>query len=336
MQLNWILRATSLLRWFGDVVDVDTSVDFKGELPFVVDAVPAVTGVQSHHKKFPVVIWHGLGDNYNSSGMVEMEEIINQIHPDITVYRIRLDDDPSEDQKRSLLGDMNHNLKAVCEELGSILELHGGFDAIGNSQGGLFLRALQETCANASIHHLITFGSPHMGVMDLPICSNPHDWVCKRRNELLKRQVWNRSIQNTIVPAQYFRDPYQYEKYKEHSSFLAAINNESTEGYLKAYADKLRELSKFVMILFASDTTLVPKTSAIFGDIDVQTGAVIPMYQTKLYKENLLGMRDLDQRGALEFFELEGDHMQIPQAFFVNVVNDYLGFKMNRTMDGKE
>lgn len=330
MQLNWILGATSLLRWVYNDIDTNTVIKLKNEdSPFVIEEL---SGKQTTDQKFPVVIWHGLGDNYNSSGMIKMEDIINQIHPDIPVYRIRLDDDPSNDEKRSLIGDMNHNLEVVCEQIGNISSLHGGFDAIGNSQGGLFLRALQETCANASIHHLITFGSPHMGVMDLPICSNPHDWICKRRNELLKKQVWNRSIQNTIIPAQYFRDPYDYDKYREHSSFLAAINNESNEGYYKAYADKLRQLKKFVMVLFNSDTTLVPKTSAIFGDIDIITGLPIPMRQARIFEENLLGLRDLDEVGALEFFSLDGDHMQIPETFFVNVVNDYLGFVTNNTI----
>ncbi|CAH6720991.1 hypothetical protein CLIB1444_05S01178 [[Candida] jaroonii] len=278
-----------------------------------------------YDKRRPVVIWHGLGDNYNSSGMHRTHEIIAQLHPEVSVYSIRLDDDPSKDQQDSLVGDINKQLETICTQIGENKDLSDGFDAIGYSQGGLLLRGLVERCSGAKIHNLITFGSPHMGVMDLPACEDPKDWVCKRRNAFLKKQVWFSSIQHSVVPAQYFRDPYDYVNYMKYSNFLADINNEALDHYNKVYSDRMKMLNKFVMIQFSEDTTVTPKESAHFGELDIQTGEIISMKNSNIYKSDFLGLKTLDSKEALEFFELEGRHMLIPDTFLVNVVNDYLG-----------
>lgn len=52
----------------------------------------------------PVVIWHGLGDNYNTSGIHKVHEILDSMYPGIFVYAIRLDDNPSSDEQKSFLG----------------------------------------------------------------------------------------------------------------------------------------------------------------------------------------------------------------------------------------
>lgn len=273
----------------------------------------------------PVVIWHGLGDNYNASGIKKMADVIDNLHPQVQVYAIRLSEDPELDERQSFVGDMNVKLDKVCEEITELPFLARGFDAIGNSQGGLFLRALQERCDLVRIHNLITFGSPHMGVMDMPVCPDPKDWICRRRNEIIKKQVWHLSVQHSVIPAQYFRDPFDYENYMKYSNFLADINNESLESYQRKYADKMKMLNKFVMVKFADDTTVVPKTSAQFNDIDTSSGAVIDFRHTLIYKTDMLGLKTLDQRGSVEFYDLEGGHMHIPESFIVDIATNYLG-----------
>lgn len=51
----------------------------------------------------------------------------------------------------------------MCQQLKDVDELHGGFDAIGYSQGGIFLRSYIEKCNDPPVKRLITFGSPHNG-----------------------------------------------------------------------------------------------------------------------------------------------------------------------------
>jgi len=60
----------------------------------------------------------------------------------------------------------------VCEELGSLKQLKGGFNMVGFSQGGQFLRAVIQRCGHSlpPVHTLITMGGQHQGVMNTPGC----------------------------------------------------------------------------------------------------------------------------------------------------------------------
>ncbi|CUM66900.1 uncharacterized protein PRCAT00004585001 [Priceomyces carsonii] len=329
MQLSRIWNGVLASLMFGsDSGDKLTGLGLNEDAGSV-NVLQTFNNVVSENEDFgrrrPLVIWHGLGDNYNSSGILRVTEIMNQIYPDLAIYIVKLNPDPSKDQHKTLFGDAKKEVEQVCELIGKRPELDAGFDAIGFSQGGLFMRALTETCKRAKVKNLITFGSPHMGVMDLPLCRDEKDWVCRRRNELLKRQVWNEKIQKTIVPAQYFRDPYQFDNYVLKSHFLAEINNERADEFNPDFGDRLKDIEKFVMVTFTQDTTLVPKGSAAFNDIDVNTGDLIPFDKTVLYEKNLIGLRDLNELKKLEFLSIEEDHMRIPDTFLVDIANEYIG-----------
>lgn len=277
----------------------------------------------SQHR--PVVIWHGLGDNYNGSGIHRATELFDSLYPGIYVYSIYLDKDPSSDQNKSLFGDANDEVDIVCEQLSSNSYLKDGFDAIGFSQGGVFLRALIQRCDAINVHNLITFGSPHMGVMELPLCKSDKDWVCKRRNQLLKSQVWNDSVQKRIIPAQYFRDPYQYDKYIQHSHFLADINNELADSFNESYVRNLASINMFVLVTFSKDTTVIPKDSAAFQDIDTETGQALPFEETIIYTRNLIGLKELKEADKLRFHAIAEDHMVISNTELTDIATQYLG-----------
>ena len=285
-------------------------------------------GTVSEYK--PVVIWHGLGDNYNSSGIHKAVDIFTEHYPGIKVYSVSLNENPSSDQQLSVFGDANKQLEQTCKQLSEIDDLQYGFDAIGFSQGGLFLRALVETCPQVSISNLITFGSPHMGVSELPLCKQ-NDWLCKGRNAFLKKQVWHDSVQKRVIPAQYFRDPKDYDNYLKYSNFLADINNERDKVH-RQYRDRLLNLSKFVMVSFSQDTTLVPKDSATFSDYS-QSGERIAFEDTMIYKEDRIGLKSLNEAKKIDFLSLDSDHMDVPDWFIHKIAGTYIGSKLVWTID---
>lgn len=264
-----------------------------------------------------IVLWHGLGDNYNSTGMRRMAEIIGQIMPNVFVHSVYIDESPTTDERRSLFGDANTEVDIACEQLAQIPELADGFGAIGFSQGGLFLRALIERCPNVTVSKLVTFGSPHMGVLEFPLCAHDDDWVCKRRNELLKRQVWNTQVQKSVVPAQYFRDPLQYRSYLEHSNFLCYVNNERPSTFSSEAKERFSRLDKLVLIKFDKDTTLVPKESAYFQEL----GELFE--DSRLYLEDLIGLKKLHQENKVDFYSVDDEHMRFSDQFFVDIVMNY-------------
>ena len=115
-------------------------------------------------------------------------------------------------------GDVNEQLELVNEQIGAIPELQGGFDAIGFSQGtsvipefpclylpcartgGQFLRAYVERYNAPPINNLITFGSQHMGVSDLPLCSR-WDIVCHLARRAARGGVYTDWAQHNLVQA---------------------------------------------------------------------------------------------------------------------------------------
>lgn len=254
-----------------------------------------------------------------------MAEIVNQIVPTAYVHSVYLEVNPLDDERRSLFGDANSEVDLVCEQLAQIPELAEGFAAVGFSQGGLFLRALVERCPNVTVSTLVTFGSPHMGVLELPLCARDDDWICKGRNELLKKQVWNPSVQKSVVPAQYFRDPLQYSSYQEFSNFLCDVNNENPATFSMEAKKRFKGLEKLVLIKFDRDTTLVPKESAFFQEVSAMTGQIVDFENTRFYREDLMGLKELHDDNKIDFYTVDDEHMRFLDEFFVDIVGKYFG-----------
>jgi len=229
------------------------SLSLPSQIHFSNDPIPETT--------LPVVLWHGLGDTYNSNGMKSVASLINETYPGTFVHSIYLDEDPSKDRNDGFIGHLADQIEFVCAQLRDIPELYSGFDAMGFSQGGQFLRGYVERCNFPPVRNLITWGSQHNGIADLPEC-NSSDFWCKAAFALLKRNMWSAYVRNNLVQAQYFRDPEDLETYLELSAWLADINNEKEEKNT-TYADNLASLEKFVMIKFTEEKTVVPPDSSV-------------------------------------------------------------------------
>ncbi len=86
-------------------------------------------------------------------------------------------------------------------------ELKAGFHAIGFSQGGLFMRALVQTC-DLPVKRLVTFGSPHAGVAEPPGCDVSEAQHALRVSDcgvvrnLIQMGVYWEWIQSSVVQAQ--------------------------------------------------------------------------------------------------------------------------------------
>merc|ERR1712130_459423 len=72
----------------------------------------------------PVVLWHGMGD---SAGIMIGGNLLT-------------------DTESGFFRDTNRQIREVCEMIAEDAELAGGYNAIGFSQGGQFLRAVAQRC----------------------------------------------------------------------------------------------------------------------------------------------------------------------------------------------
>ncbi|KAI9739137.1 MAG: hypothetical protein M1834_007350 [Cirrosporium novae-zelandiae] len=280
----------------------------------------------------PLIIWHGLGDNYANPGLISVAELANATNPNTPIHIVSLADSPSSDRSASFFGNVTLQIQSVCDTLSTdpIISRYPAINALGFSQGGQFLRAYVERCNNPPVANLITYGSQHNGIMEFQKCDSG-DWVCRGARSLLRGNTWSNFVQSRLVPAQYFRDPKELESYLEHSNFLADINNEREEKNAK-YAENLKKLKNFVMVVFKDDRTVVPKESGWFGernstsnDDDNEDYEWTQLRNRTIYKEDWLGLRWLDERGRLAFDEVEGGHMDISDKDLKYYFKKYFG-----------
>ena len=60
--------------------------------------------------------------------------------------------------------------------------------------------------------------------------------------------------------------------------------------------------------------------------LNATSGVIVPLREQKLYKDDRLGLRALDERGALVMDVMEGEHMELNWEFFnETIVHGVLG-----------
>lgn len=271
----------------------------------------------------PLIIWHGLGDNYQADGLADVAALAEAIHPGTYTYIIRLDEDASSDRSATFFGNLTLQIESVCAALSThpILSTAPAVDALGFSQGGQFLRGYIERCNSPPVRSLVTFGSQHNGISEFQNCE-AGDWVCKGASGLLRSNTWSSFVQSRLVPAQYFRDPEQLEDYLEYSNFLADINNERKLKN-QTYKENLEKLERFTMILFDDDKTVVPKESGCFAE--VKDGNVTKLQDRDIYKEDWIGLKKLDGEGRLVFETTKGGHMHLSDKVLSRTFTENFG-----------
>lgn len=281
----------------------------------------------------PVVIWHGLGDSADGEGIQDTAALIAELHPGTYVQSISLGKAAgSADRSASFFGNVSEQLDHVCHELAkdNILRTAPAIDAVGFSQGGQFLRGYIERCGHwaPKVRSLITFGSQHNGISEFQDCKMT-DWICHSANALLKSStVWSDFIQSRLVPAQYFRNLDDFDNYLEHSNFLADINNERAHKN-QTYKENLAALENFVMVLFKDDKTVVPKESGWFAEVNRtetdEAKRVTKLRDRAIYEEDWIGLKQLDDKGALVFEQVQGEHMHLDDKDLRRLFGQYFG-----------
>ena len=274
--------------------------------------------------------------SYAAEGLQSVGALAEETNPGTYVYYIRLSSDPSADRRASFLSNLTESISQVCSDLAThpILSTAPAINGLGFSQGGQFLRAYVERCNSPRVANLVTFGSQHNGISDFQNCALD-DWVCQGARGVLRANTWSAFVQARFVPAQYFRDPDDLARYLEHSNFLADVNNER-EGKNKTYRANMKRLERFAMFVFGDDRTVVPKESGWFSEVNGTSGEVTRLQDRRMYKEDWLGLRWLDNEKRLEFREAPGKHMELSDELLVDVFKRYFRPRAKGSVDGDD
>ncbi|XP_005353365.1 palmitoyl-protein thioesterase 1 [Microtus ochrogaster] len=154
-----------------------------------------------------------------------------------------------------------------------------------------------------------------MGVFGLPRCPGESSHVCDIIRKMINAGAYSKVVQERLVQAQYWHDPIKEDVYRNHSIFLADINQERSVN--ESYKKNLMALKKFVMVKFLNDSIVDPVESEWFGFyISGQAKETIPVQESTIYKEDRLGLKQMDKAGKLVFLAKEGDHLQLSKEWF--------------------
>uniref|UniRef100_A0A0M3ILP1 Palmitoyl-protein thioesterase 1 n=1 Tax=Ascaris lumbricoides TaxID=6252 RepID=A0A0M3ILP1_ASCLU len=276
-----------------------------------------------------------------------IKKILEREIEGVYVHSLMIGDNVISDTEHGFFGNINEQIQQVCDKISNDEKLRDGYNAIGFSQGGLFLRGVAQRCSSPPMKNLISLGGPQQGIYGLPLC--PGDVrVCDAVRHLLDMGAYFGFVQKSLIQAQYWHDPIDETTYRQYSIFLADANAENTVN--RTYFDNLTKLNNFVLVKFLNDSMILPKESEWFGyyakgDTSTvipleksklytewfgyyakgDTSTVIPLEKSKLYTEDRIGLRTLYEKGKLQFVAIDGDHLQMPETVFIKeIVNKYL------------
>ncbi|KAK2518646.1 Ppt1 [Columba guinea] len=289
-------------------------------------AVPLLLGLCLHcaAAAVPLVIWHGMGDSCcNPMSMGYIKKMVEDKIPGIYVLSLKIGNNMIQDMQNSFFMNVNDQVSDVCGQLAADPRLRGGYNAMGFSQGAQFLRAVAQRCPSPPMLSLISIGGQHQGVYGFPRCPGESSHVCDWIRKMLDLGAYTQAVQEHLVQAEYWHDPLKEEEYRKYSVFLADINQE--RGVNETYKKNLMALKKFVMVKFLNDTMVDPPISEWFGFYKSgQAKETIPLQETSLYKEDRLGLQEMDKTGKLVFLGVAGDHLHVTEEWFDSTILPFL------------
>jgi len=273
----------------------------------------------------PVVMWHGMGDTCcNPFSLGQIQKLIEKEIPGIFVHSLQIGNNSIEDQMNGFFMPIADQIPYAFNQINAIPQLQNGFNAVGFSQGGQFLRAFVQQYNYPPVNNLITLGGQHQGVYGMPKCPGVNSSLCEVVRKLLDVGAYVPAIQKRLVQAEYWHDAINETNYIEHNEWLPGINNELPEKN-QTYKTNLMSLNAFVMVQFTEDTMVQPRSSEYFGFYAPgQDKKEITLQQSQLYQQDWLGLQAMDQQKKLHFIPCVGDHLQFTEQWFIRNVIPFL------------
>ena len=234
----------------------------------------------------PTVLVHGIASS--KSEMVELENYLTSLG--VPTYNIEI----GNGELTSIFMSMNDQCDTLAEHIKTIPSKKINIIAI--SQGGLLARCYIEKYVSmdeySGVNMLLTMGTPHMGIFN---SENPDP-------------IYKSFIRD------YWKDPFEYNKYLETNKFLAELNNERGHKDSELYKTNFVTLNEFIIVWSSIDNIIEPYQSAKFEFYNTTDAMenreldIVALNVSNTYSNDLIGLRTLDESNRFHTIRFDCQH----------------------------
>jgi len=247
--------------------------------------------------KVGIIHMHGLDEHFDAPDHLIFKKYIEE-HSNLPVHLVDAFND------RESLTPLAKQVPQTLKKVKVIAAQYDKVIAVGYSQGGILWRGMIEAWDDHNVDTFISIASPQHGIAGPPpLVKKMVPYIDNfSRTPTFYLFVYS-PLGQRLAPLNYYLDPYHYDRYLKYADFFPRLNNEKGTDQEKAkQKTNFLKLRKLVLVGGPDEDALRPRESAQFGFYTKRgnrDNEVIPMEETMFYKEDLFGLRSLDERGGV-------------------------------------
>ncbi|CAL6011445.1 Palmitoyl-protein_thioesterase [Hexamita inflata] len=255
-------------------------------------------------QKVPIVLLHGFSQTVKD--IEPMAEILRQALPDTYIKCCEIGNGDDSTVIMTVKSQIHELSKCIQNDP----QLANGFVGLGYSNGGYIMRGYLELYNDKKVpmKRLVTLSSPLGGFFcgkhspcytfgELPFFA----YLCTELE-------YTTFVQDVIGPSNYWRDPYNIEKYLEGALSLPELDN--LRNFQEQKRRNFMSVDKIVLFGSPKDGAISPWQSAWFGTWEGDDRTVINMEDRDVYKTDLFGLKTMHQQGKLIKIDSNLSHLE--------------------------